>query len=489
MTGAPSSRRIRDRSVATRWLAASLCCARVLPVDEELVRRAGPWIAAALDERPDLPPVGAACDLAALLDGDDLSATRARRAAIGDARLDRALRRWEDVVLARLGAERGLRAGGDAIAKLPAALRARGAGVFVARVLSNLGFERGVALLPGMARAAAKGSARALVEHGFAALREEITTRERIAEAYEALARGAEGARCLVTDADVFVLENLAALESLTQRLAFAQVASARDALWDALPRRIRATRRRAGAAVTPLEDESEYPMGGFSAIANAGSLENIVTSELVYMEPPSHRARGDYDLFDVRYAEGELLYYTRDEAQITRQRRVIDLVLMDDLARARVKDPALPWRRSVLLLGMVKATLEKVLAELGAEELRFRVVFARAPERAPGGAPSPLGAERELLSLVLREWREKGVVSIVESTLEDEAEALAREARRALVEVVLFTADARAATRRWARAAEGGRLDVACVAHEIAARPDLASWGSAAQELVAALL
>jgi hypothetical protein len=139
-----------------------------------------------------------------------------------------------------------------------------------------------------------------------------------------------------------------------------------------------------------------------------------------------------------------------------------------------------------VLLLGLIMATLEKVIDELGSEELRFRVVFAREAKH-----PSPLVAERELCELALREWRDKGVVTIVESTLAEEAEALAEQARRALVLVVVFTTDPSAARARWTTAATANRLDAACVVHDVGlARPaDLGEWGVATTDVVASLL
>jgi hypothetical protein len=195
-------------------------------------------------------------------------------------------------------------------------------------------------------------------------------------------------------------------------------------------------------------------------------------------------------DLFDMRYAEGELLYYTRDEAILTRQRRVVTLLLGNDLVATRVKDVELPWQRIVLLLGLVMATIKKLVGDLAGDALQFRVVFVRDSP----GQPSTLRAERELCELVLREWREKGIVEVLEATLEAEAAALKAASRRALVLVVVFSArEGTATVEPWLAAARASRLDerTPCIPVEtgLARAADLEAWKDSAVDLVAALL
>ena len=55
-------------------------------------------------------------------------------------------------------------------------------------------------------------------------------------------------------------------------------------------------------------------------------------------------------------------MYYTRDESTHTRRRRIVHLVLAEDLDTARVKDPDLPWQRVVLLIGLLHAVVERVV-------------------------------------------------------------------------------------------------------------------------------
>jgi hypothetical protein len=477
----------RDRGEASRWLAAGLCLSRLTAPTEDAVRRVGPWIVAAMGERLELPPAGVVADVGALLHGEPLLSRPLRAGA--DARLETAVRRYEDTVLGRLGTDARVAAGADAIAKLPADLRAQGVGIFVSGVLGHIAFDRGWTLQPGVVRAAMHRPAREIVERGFSALRDSAPTRAALADGYEALVRGSQTARQLVSDADLFALENLEVLRTLTQRLAIAQVVEAREELARALPPRIRSTRAGSGSTATSLDDESEYPVGGYSSISTSGTLENLVTSELIYMDPPgSGAAPAAVDLFDMRYAEGELLYYTRDEAIFRRRRRVVTFLLGDDLAATRVKDAALPWQRIVLLFGLVMTVIKKLSDDLGGEGLRFRVVFVReSPEQ-----PSALRGERDLCELALREWRDRGMAEVLEGTLDAEAAHLASAARGALVEVVVCSTG-EAAHARWSAAAAAKRLDprTTCVpfATGLGQAADLDGWREATTDLVASLL
>jgi hypothetical protein len=191
-----------------------------------------------------------------------------------------------------------------------------------------------------------------------------------------------------------------------------------------------------------------------------------------------------------MRYTEGELLYYTRDEAILTRQRRVITFLLGDDLTAARVKDVSLPWQRIVLLLGSLMATIQRLSDDLSGDALSVRVVFVRATP----GQPTMLRAEKELCELALREWRDKKIVEVLEATMEAEAAALAAASRRALVEVVLFsTKEAQGALTTWLSAAAAAKLPERTLAiavdRGLSHVADLAGWRDSAVGLVAALL
>jgi vWA domain found in the FtsH ternary systems len=207
-------------------------------------------------------------------------------------------------------------------------------------------------------------------------------------------------------------------------------VLRAEEVLALAIPRRLPRKARKEGSTATHLEDESVYPVGGFSSMSTAGSIENLVTSELIYMNPPGQENDG-VDLFDMRYVEGELLYYTRDEAIFVRRRRQIIFAIDAHLVRARVKDPGLPWQRIVLVLAVLVTVTKKLVELLGTEDLDIRVVFI------PENGKIPLADEQALTDLLFGEWKDRGIASIAEASWSEIVTMTTEATRRALVEVV----------------------------------------------------
>ncbi|MGZ3448466.1 MAG: hypothetical protein ACXVEF_02640 [Polyangiales bacterium] len=403
---------LRDPDAARLFLEAGLALARTTPTRDPIT--ASSWLFAALTEAGFLPPAGFVIDLGTLLLGGTIDA-RAPTAA--DPQLARLVSAYEHQVLARIAGDPFLLTAGDAIARLPRALVASAIGLTTATLLSRIGFV-GLALPAGAIRALTRGRDR----DPFAALRDDAPSLERLTAGYERLVHCARGARSLLAEQDVFVLEHLDVLESLAQRVAMAQVLEAEEALTEGLPKRL--PRRRAGGPVaTALEDEDTYPVGGFSSITTSGSLENVVTSELVYMDDDA-----SLDLFDLRYAEGELLYYTRDEATLIRRRRAIDFVLDPSLESARSRDADLPWQRSIAALAIVHAAILRVAAWLGDEELRMRVIV-----------PPALEEERALMTLLLREQHERGIAEVIQGDAATSRAALEQAAARGLGQQVLM--------------------------------------------------
>ncbi|TQF13094.1 hypothetical protein FJV41_25570, partial [Myxococcus llanfairpwllgwyngyllgogerychwyrndrobwllllantysiliogogogochensis] len=347
-------------------------------------------------------------------------------------RLRAAVRAYDDHVLARLAAEPHLEAVSAALARLPEPLRPRGVAFLVARLLSRMGFTAGTSVSPALARRVLERPPGELLSSGYTSLREPGPALEQLAQGYESLSTGARRASALLGDAEAFTLENLEHLQGKAQRLALEQAVEAAEALSRALPPRLRARPVSTGPAPTALEDDAAFPQGGFSSVSNVGSLENLVTSELVYMEDEP-----TLDLFDVRYVEGELLYYTRDESLAVRRRRVVTFVLPPSLADARVKDTGVRWQRAVVAMGLVLCLVRRLSVWLGDQELRFQVAFPW-----DGDGPHPLEAERGLCELLLREWRARGTAEILTPRDSDEVLANAAvQAKRARVDVLLLDA------------------------------------------------
>jgi hypothetical protein len=256
------------------------------------------------------------------------------------------------------------------------------------------------------------------------------TTADALTESYNSLVRASRHTAQLVTESDLFVLEHLSALRSSSQRLEVEQIVDAATQLSDSLPRRMRRQSNR-GRVPTDIENEAQFPAGGFSSIERAGSLENLVTSELIYM---NDEGSTDVDLFEVRYVEGELLYYSRDESVLVREQRVFTFVLYPELVRARVKDRDVPWQRLVVALGVIVALVQRLSEWLNESGLQFRVVFLRDPRTRS----TPLSAERKLCQILLGEWVDKGVATVEDAaSWEEEASAAVRTAQS---DVVIFS-------------------------------------------------
>lgn len=125
----------------------------------------------------------------------------------------------------------------------------------------------------------------------------------------------------------------------------------------------------------TAFIDETTVPTGGVAGLTNRGSIESMVVSELAYMEDGP-----GINLFDLRFLEGEILYYLRDAGTLRRKRRTVHFVLdMDKLFS--VKSPGFDYQFSVLAQGLALRILRDVFTifEADAVEAHFHYV---APEK-----------------------------------------------------------------------------------------------------------
>jgi hypothetical protein len=177
------------------------------------------------------------------------------------------------------------------------------------------------------------------------------------------------------------------------------------------LPKTVRRRKSAGGHSATMPDDDSAYPIGGYSALATTGGLSNLVSSELIYMDDDVY-----IDAFAIRWASGELLKYTRDESVFRRARRRIDFVCAADLDGCRIKPDDAPVQRIVTGLGAVVAGIEALIRWLDRIALHINLAVM-----TDGGA-DPLAGERALLRLRLQTWIEAGLVTLDEPVPEDGA-------------------------------------------------------------------
>lgn len=140
----------------------------------------------------------------------------------------------------------------------------------------------------------------------------------------------------------------------------------------------------------TEHTDEGYYPTGGLSELTTKGSLENLVFSELVYIEDGEA-----VDLFDVRYFEQELLYYMRDSGQLRRKRRCLNIILEQDVA-FDVTYPGHQYKFSSLLTAFILRIIEDVQKIFESENFIVKIFL---DERK-----CEIGESLKLLKLFLKE-------------------------------------------------------------------------------------
>jgi len=104
------------------------------------------------------------------------------------------------------------------------------------------------------------------------------------------------------------------------------------------------------------LDDAGFFPQGGLDQLANRGSIENLVRTELAYLEEDA-----DIDLFTLRHVEGELLYYTRDEGQLMRRSRTLRIV-MSLTGLHHILYPGHPARLAILMQAMINRLVDDLL-------------------------------------------------------------------------------------------------------------------------------
>jgi hypothetical protein len=138
-------------------------------------------------------------------------------------------------------------------------------------------------------------------------------------------------------------------------------------------------------------------------------------------------------DVFTLRYVEGELLYYTRDDSVFRRHRHAITIVLDADLEAARVKDRDLAWQRLVLALGLVVTVVRWLVDQLGDRSLAIDVCFS----------PRSLVDERAITALMLEAEIERGSVRVLEQPAAEAIAALEQASKHAVADVVFLSCGA----------------------------------------------
>lgn len=169
---------------------------------------------------------------------------------------------------------------------------------------------------------------------------------------------------------DLLVVRHFEALNTHAKRFTFATANQVAQRLGASVRQLVKPQPRGRGEAVTQLADPSSYPIGGYAGLTNHGSQENMLSSELVYLDKSE-----PLDWFTIRKLNNELLYYTRDEAKFARSSRLFELVFPASLGELRQVDEEFRCRRGLAALASIISLVESLPRYLGSTNLTIILI------------------------------------------------------------------------------------------------------------------
>lgn len=222
---------------------------------------------------------------------------------------------------------------------------------------------------------------------------------ERLQALVEGAANAVPWSRLLLAE-DLFELVHHDVLSEESVRIGCRQILEVARRLGEIDPRGVNIADE--GEAETAFLDESHYPTGGLSGLTNRGSMENLVLSELVYMDRTMA-----VDLFDLRFLEGELLFYLRDDGLLRRKRRTVHLIL-DASAEMAHKPMGYDAQLSILLQGLVLRITRDLLTVFSQDALQIEILYLY-----PNAEAETWRRELSLMGLLLDDITGQGLASL----------------------------------------------------------------------------
>jgi hypothetical protein len=204
--------------------------------------------------------------------------------------------------------------------------------------------------------------------------------------------------RPLLAAEDLWELAHLPDLPSEAARLALRTVHAVASGIPPAAPALLARLRRREPEVAVDAAAADRFPAGGFDAMSTKGALENLVRTEVAWVgegASPGPDGRPGPDLFDLRFVEGELLYYTRDESPLLEQRRT-PVFVVEDAGVLRHKVPTLPAQTLVMVLAVALRAHHELVGAIGVNAVH--TTFA-----VDATDPAVAAEERAILALSLR--------------------------------------------------------------------------------------
>jgi vWA domain found in the FtsH ternary systems/N-terminal helical region fused to the FtsH ternary system vWA domain len=391
---------LRDPDSARTYILQGLWLQRVIRPTATLVKPALEWALEIAASGQALPPVGFVADLGNVAYGLDRG-RQTKDAAIVPGWPTTLARSYEDHFLGKVYADWTFERAVDALRRYSGREQAKGL-AYVVKQIRERGKLGGVELSPPVIAALLPIPGEQLLAMG-----QELLTRDGplplLQRQYEAIVSAARRLAEVLGPEDVIALEQRTALADMGQYVAHRQILVITARLEARLPPRPVKPLVGRKEVPTRVMDEDQYPVGGYTSISTKGSIESLLHSQLAYMEEEQP------DLFDMKFVRDELFYYSRDENQFLRRRRIIAFVFDTTLTETRFKDAELPVQRIVMVLSLVLTLVRKMTDWLSSDALRFELIFLQTPEQTT----TPLKQEMELLQLLLREPLERGSASV----------------------------------------------------------------------------
>lgn len=393
---------LRDSDEAQRFLLQSLWLQRAIPPSPSTIKQILEWMLEIAASGQPLLPSGVVADFGHAAFGVNRESRAANEFRTIPGLPATLMRTYEDHLLGKLYADWSFERASDALRRFAGRDRAIGL-AYTIRQFRDRGNFGGVEMSPGIIRTLLEGQPDDLLRRGWDSL-SSPGPMALLIETYEELIGLARSTAEVLALEDVIALEQRTALSDLGQYVAHRQVLQTAYRLAESLPRHKLKPLAGRREVPTRILDEDTYPVGGFSSLSTKGSIESLLHSQLAFIEDdPNLRP----DLFDVKLVRDELYYYSRDENQFLRRRRLFLFCLAPDLVQARFKDPDLPVQRIVMILAMLVAVVRKLSDWLSTDALKFEFLMIQE------GGTSPLAHESALLEMLFREQIQNQTVEV----------------------------------------------------------------------------
>ncbi|MDG2221137.1 MAG: hypothetical protein P8L85_07150 [Rubripirellula sp.] len=402
---------IRDPELARSHLLHGLLVSRIAPMTGARLTQTLQWAKEVASQGEAVPPLGFIADVGGMMTSHRGGAFAAGLPVV--AGLEHTLtRRYEDYVLGKFAADQSCQRAADSLLRYRGRQRDRAVAYFIGRLLERIQSAEtqsaetqfvGTQLSPAVIDGLLKTPTVEVLRDAWDSV-EQTGISSLVVGQLDQLVNAIQRVGDAVGPEDLFELESGTAIMPLGQRIALRQILQAADLLRSEIPPQRPRVSGRQYSVATQLQQEDQYPIGGFNSITNHGTFESLVRSELAYMDD-SERP----DLFDIKYARHELLYYSRDESLLLRRRMAFAFVLNPDLKIARVKDEQLPFQRIVLLLACLSVVVQQLTDWLGKDSLYFEFIWCSEEEEQQAGSPE---SERQLIEAIFREQIRLGTVS-----------------------------------------------------------------------------